>query len=75
MARTGRAKLNDAAMIGERVFLRHPSVRDLEELITLNRASTRLHRALASPPTAPEQFHAFLKRCRRIDCACFFICP
>ena len=74
MSSTRRAKLNDAAVIGERVFLRHPLVRDLGELITLNRASTRLHRGLASPPTRPEQFHAFLKRCRRIDCACFLIC-
>lgn len=64
----------NASVIGERVFLRRPSARDLEELITLNRASTRLHRALASPPTRPEQFRAFLKRSRRIDCACFLIC-
>jgi ribosomal-protein-alanine N-acetyltransferase len=56
------------------VFLRHPSLRDREEFINLNRASTGLHRTLASPPTRPEQFHAFLKRCRRIDCECFLIC-
>ena len=74
MSSSRRAKLNDAAVIGERVFLRHPSVRDLGELITLNRESTRLHRGLASPPTRPEQFHAFLKRCQRIDGACFLIC-
>ena len=74
MSSTRRAKRNDAAVIGERIFLRRPSVRDLEELITLNRASRRLHRTMASPPTRPEQFHAFLKRCRRIDCACFLIC-
>ena len=74
MSFTRRAKLNDAAVIGERVFLRYPSVRDLGEFITLNRASTRLHRGLASPPTRPEQFHAFLKRCRRTDCECFLIC-
>jgi [ribosomal protein S5]-alanine N-acetyltransferase len=74
MSSTERARLNNAAVIGEKVFLRHPSVRDREELIALNRASTRLHRNLASPPTRPEQFHAFLTRCRRIDCACFLIC-
>jgi ribosomal-protein-alanine N-acetyltransferase len=64
----------NAALIGEKVFLRHPMMRDLEELITLNRASTRLHRVLVAPPTQPEQFHAFLKRSRRIDCECFLIC-
>ena len=74
MSSARRSRPNDAALIGEKVFLRHPSVRDLEELITLNRASTRLHRALASPPTRPDQLHAFLKSCRRIDCACFLIC-
>ena len=66
--------IGQAAVIGKRVFLRHPSARDCEELITLNRASTRLHRGLASPPTRPEHFHAFLERCRRTDCACFLIC-
>src|SRR6266498_2907659 len=29
---------------------------------------------LASPPTAPEEFVTFLKRCRRVDSLCFFIC-
>jgi len=61
-------------MIGERVLLRRPTVRDLEEFITLNRASTRLHRSLVSPPIKPEEFHGFLKRCRSDDCECFLIC-
>ena len=61
-------------MIGEKVLLRHPTVRDLNELITLNRASTRLHRALVSPPTTPEAFYAFLKRSRSDDCESFLIC-
>jgi [ribosomal protein S5]-alanine N-acetyltransferase len=61
-------------MVGEKVFLRHPTVRDLNEFITLNRASTRLHRALVSPPVEPEAFHDFLQRSRRDDCACFLIC-
>lgn len=61
-------------MIGEKILLRHPTVRDLNEFITLNRASTRLHRALISPPTTPEEFNAFLKRSRSDDCESFLIC-
>lgn len=61
-------------VVGERVLLRRPTVQDLEEFITLNRASTRLHRSLVSPPTRPEEFHDFLTRCGRDDCECFLIC-
>jgi ribosomal-protein-alanine N-acetyltransferase len=74
MSSSGKAKIKNAAAVGEGVFLRPPSMRDLEELTALNRASARLHRGLVSPPTQPEQFHAFLKRCRRADGACFLIC-
>ena len=70
----GKTQKKGAAVVGERVFLRPPTARDLEEFISLNRASARLHRGLASPPTEPQQFHAFLKRCRRADCVCFLIC-
>jgi ribosomal-protein-alanine N-acetyltransferase len=63
-----------AVVSGKRVFLRSPTSRDLEEFIALNRASTRFHRGLVSPPTEPEQFVSFLKRCRRVDCACFLVC-
>jgi ribosomal-protein-alanine N-acetyltransferase len=57
-----------------KVFLRAPVARDSEEFVALNRASRRLHRGFASPPVEPEQFEAFLKRCRRDDSACFFVC-
>ena len=57
-----------------KVFLRAPSKRDAGEFIALNRASRRLHRGLVSPPVEPEQFEAFLKRCRRADSACFLVC-
>lgn len=69
-----KAKLRNAAIAGERVFLRPPMRRDQEELIALNRASTRLHRGVVSPPTQAAQFTGFLQRCRRADCACFLIC-
>jgi [ribosomal protein S5]-alanine N-acetyltransferase len=63
-----------AAVVGEKVFLRPPMRRDLKEFIALNRASTRLHRGLVSPPVEPEQFTSFLKRCQRADGVCFLIC-
>ena len=74
MNSNSKAQTKNAAIVGEEVFLRPPTMRDLEEFIALNRASARLHRALASPPTQPKQFHAFIKRCRRADCVCFLIC-
>ena len=63
-----------ARLAGEKVFLRAPSKRDAEEVVALNRASRRLHRGLVSPPTEPEQFADFLKRCRREESACFLVC-
>jgi ribosomal-protein-alanine N-acetyltransferase len=74
MNSSGKARVRSAVVAGERVFLRPPTARDQEEFISLNRASARLHRGLASPPTEPEQFHAFLKRSRRADCVCFLVC-
>lgn len=58
----------------EQVFLREPHARDREEFLALNRASRRLHRGLVSPPVEPEQFDAYLKRCRDERSACFFVC-
>jgi ribosomal-protein-alanine N-acetyltransferase len=58
----------------EKVFLRAPAARDRKEFLALNRASRRLHQGFASPPVEPEQFAAFLKRCRRDNSACFFVC-
>lgn len=61
-------------LMGKRVFLRLPTKRDSEEFIALNRASTRLHQGLVSPPTRPAQFDTFLKRSRRADSKHFLIC-
>jgi ribosomal-protein-alanine N-acetyltransferase len=69
-----KLKMKNALIVGERVFLRPAAGRDLEEFTALNRASARLHRGLVSPPTQPEQFNAFLKRCRRADCLCLLVC-
>jgi len=61
-------------MRAERVYLRHPTKRDLSEFIALNRASRRFYRDLASPPTDAKTFHDFLDLSRRRDSASFFIC-
>lgn len=60
--------------MGKRVFLSRPAKRDCKEFIELNRASTRLHRGLVSPPTTPTEFTGFVERSRRPDSASFFIC-
>jgi ribosomal-protein-alanine N-acetyltransferase len=59
---------------GEKVYLRAPVARDAEEFVALGRASRRMHRGLVSPPVEPEQFAAFLKRCRGEESACFLVC-
>jgi ribosomal-protein-alanine N-acetyltransferase len=74
MNSSNKAKMKNALIVGERVFLRPLAGRDLKEFISLNRASARLHRGLVSPPTQPDQFKAFLKRCRRADCLCLLVC-
>jgi [ribosomal protein S5]-alanine N-acetyltransferase len=66
--------MKNAVIVGEKVFLRPPTRRDLEEFTSLNRASIRSHRGLVSPPTRPDQFNAFLQRCRRSDCVCLLVC-
>jgi [ribosomal protein S5]-alanine N-acetyltransferase len=64
----------NAVVVRREIYLRKPAPRDAEELIALNRASLKLHRGLVSPPTAPDQFTAYLKRSRQSDCACFLLC-
>jgi ribosomal-protein-alanine N-acetyltransferase len=56
------------------VYLKKPTRRDAEELVSLNRASTHFHRGLVYPPTSPAQFASLLKRSRRPDYECFLIC-
>lgn len=59
---------------GNRIFLRTPEKKDQADYLALNRRSASFNRGLASPPTRPDQFAAFLKRCRLDTTACFFIC-
>ena len=57
-----------------RVLLRHPTARDRDEHLDLNRRSIRFHRGLAHPPTTPKQFDAYLARCGSPDFYGFLIC-
>ena len=59
---------------GKRIFLRHPQEPDQDEYIALNRRSASFFRGLAAPPTTPEQYAAFLRRCRVDTNVWFFIC-
>jgi [ribosomal protein S5]-alanine N-acetyltransferase len=58
----------------KRIFLRSPQEQDQAEYLALNRRSVSFNRGLASPPVEPEQFAAFLERCRVDTTASFFIC-
>jgi len=60
--------------IGESLFLRYPTARDCQEFVSLNRASLRFLRGLVSPPINEEQFKVFLKRSRKRDTFCLFVC-
>ncbi len=66
--------MSSTVIEGKRVFLRFPKQNDQVEYLALNRRSASFHRGLASPPTRPEQFAAFLERCHRDTTVCFFIC-
>ena len=69
-----KATLENATVVGQRVFLRPPNETDLREFTALSRASAQFHRGLVSPPTQANQFVDYLERCRRADSACFLIC-
>lgn len=64
----------DAVATGERVFLRRPTKRDMEEFLALIRRSRHLHRGLVTPPTTPGQFTSSLRRWRKSDSSCFLVC-
>jgi len=66
--------LKNAVIVGTKIYLRFPETSDLREFIALNRASKRLHRGLASPPTKPEQFRALLEKSRKDDFVNFMVC-
>ena len=61
-------------LVGRRVFLRPPKASDCDEFIALNLRSARFHRGLVTPPRTQKHFATYLKRSRRFDTRCFFIC-
>jgi ribosomal-protein-alanine N-acetyltransferase len=65
---------NDVAISGKRVCLRHPRESDVAEVLELNRASTRLHRGLVSPPKTEDEFNTYFEFSRKDDCRSFLIC-
>jgi [ribosomal protein S5]-alanine N-acetyltransferase len=58
---------------GKRVVLRPPAKTDCAEFLTINRRSRAFNRGLASPPTTPKQFDAFVKRSVQPDGLCLLI--
>ncbi|HZJ42411.1 MAG TPA: GNAT family protein [Pyrinomonadaceae bacterium] len=59
---------------GTRLRLRQPRESDSAELLRLNRASSRLHRGLVSPPKTEDEFQTYMEFSRRDDCRSFLIC-
>lgn len=70
----GKRRKLPAVIEGKRVFLRSPKKTDEAEYLALNRRSASFNRGLASPPTQPKQFAAFLERCRKDSEVCFLVC-
>jgi ribosomal-protein-alanine N-acetyltransferase len=66
--------LNKPVVVGNKIYLRFPERGDRKEFIALNRASKRLHRGLASPPTQPAEFDALLAKCSKDDFVGFMVC-
>ena len=67
------ASNNDFVITGKRVGLRHPCEADRAQFLALNRASTRLHRGLVSPPKTADEFKSYLEFSHRDDCQSFLI--
>ena len=59
---------------GPRVYLRAPTLRDREEFLALSRASVSFYRGLASSPSTPRAFTAYVERSRRPDYVGILVC-
>ena len=59
---------------GAQIFIRGPEAEDRDEFLALMRASVRFHRRWGAPPVTPEQFEAYLERCRRPNFVGTFAC-
>jgi len=67
-------KKSKAVATGLAVYIRQPAEDDRDELISLNRASRRFYRGVASPISTPQQFDNYLNRCQREDYEGLLVC-
>lgn len=66
--------MSRALVEGDRVFLRHPTARDRDELLGRARASRKLHARWVSAPSDLEAFAAWLKMARSADVERLLVC-
>ncbi len=59
--------MSRALVEGNRVSLRHPSARDLDEFLDRARASRKLHGRWVAVPSDPGAFAAYLQRAKSAD--------
>jgi ribosomal-protein-alanine N-acetyltransferase len=67
------AALRRAVQTGDRVFIRHPVAADRREFLDRAAASRRLLAPWVAQPSGAT-FEEYLRRTRRIDALCFFVC-
>jgi [ribosomal protein S5]-alanine N-acetyltransferase len=63
-----------AVEVGRRVFIRPPTVRDLDDFLALVRASRTRLRPWVDPPADRRAFTAYLRRSRRPTESAFLVC-
>lgn len=67
-------KPKNALEVGDRVYLREPTLRDGPQIIVANRLSRALHRGWVLPPTDSAAFARWMTRCRQPNVKCFLVC-
>jgi [ribosomal protein S5]-alanine N-acetyltransferase len=67
-------KPKNALEVGERVYLREPTLRDGPQIVEANRLSRAFHRGWVLPPTNAEAFIRWMTRCRQPNVKCFLVC-
>ena len=60
--------------VGERIYLRTPSVRDQPAFLELVRASRKLHRNWVFAPQTPKEFNEYLAHMRKRNARALFVC-
>jgi [ribosomal protein S5]-alanine N-acetyltransferase len=66
--------VNRAGVDGDRIFLRQPNARDLDEFLDRARASRKLHGRWVTAPSDPEAFGAYLQRAESADVETLLVC-